>query len=120
MIEGQFTDELPVVTTVVTGTASSQRVNFLVDTGFNGEIVLNRSVASRLGLNYIGPRTRRLADGSRRTFSIHVGTIDWVNGQQNVEGIITEGHNLLGTGLILGSVLTVEGVEGGLVTIEPS
>lgn len=44
--------------------------------------------------------------------------IEWAHGPRHIEVLVMDGDPLIGTGLIQGMLLQVEGVESGEVIIE--
>ena len=119
MIVGLFRDEHPRVTVKLIGTGTSLDISFIVDTGFAGDIKVSPSTVAKLGLEFICPQVRRLADGQEVSYSLHTAVIDWSGGPREVEVLAMDGDDLIGTGLIRDMLLQVEGVEHGEVTIEP-
>jgi clan AA aspartic protease len=84
-------------------------VEYLIDTGFNGSLMLPRSEATRLGLAVLGRvpiigvgRTRSIAD-------IAELEVEWLGARRAVEVIISDGDDaLLGTEMLDGSRLVVD------------
>ena len=118
MITGVFRDGHPYVPVTIFGQATALDVDFIVDTGFLGDLVLSRDVVAQLGLPFLSRRTCRLATGEEERFDVHIVTITWLEGQREVDVLVMDGDPLLGTGLLLGMLFQVEGIEGGEVVIE--
>jgi clan AA aspartic protease len=118
LITGQFRDDYPYVTATVTGEDSEMAIDFVVDTAFSGDLILSQGHATRLGLTYLTSQRRRLATGEERRFAVYLATIEWDEGPREVEVLIMEGDPLLGTGLVRGMVLHIEGIEFGDVIFE--
>jgi clan AA aspartic protease len=120
MIVGVFRDSHPRIELVVSGTAQAQTLEFLVDTGFDGDLTLSSGISHELDLAFIAPRFRRLANGEERRFDIHLGSVAWLEGDdRDVEVVIMDGEPLFGTGLLDGMLLQVEGSQNGEVLIQP-
>lgn len=90
-------------------TTNGEEVECLIDTGFNGALVLPRSEAARLSLTVLGRvpiigvgRARQIADISELE-------IKWLGQNRAVEVIISDGDDsLLGTELLDGNRLVVD------------
>ena len=118
MIIGEFKEEHPRITTRLIGPDIEIELEFLVDTGFAGDIKVSPSIVARLQLPFIGRETRKLANGDVFSYNLCEGTIDWVDGLREVDVLAMDGESLIGTGLIQGMMLEIEGVEGGSVQVQ--
>lgn len=90
----------------------------VVDTGFNGEIILPTELIRRLGYRYVGTAGGVLADGSGSEMDYCSGSLSWHGEKLEVVVLAGEGAPLVGMGLLEGSRLTVDAVPGGEVVIE--
>jgi clan AA aspartic protease len=90
-----------------------------LDTGFTECLGLPRQLIEALGLIYTEDTNLELADGSLLRTSVYDAEIDWLGERIEVEAISTNGGTLVGLGLLYGSKLTMDVVEGGVVTVEP-
>ena len=112
------------ITLVVRGGGyATESVDFIIDTGYTGEITLPQEIIDRLNLqaaNYdesdIGP-TVVLADGTIRTVAVYVASISWNDRLRNVEVDSLGIAPLIGMRLLRGCNLSVDAAPGGLVTI---
>ena len=90
-------------------TTNGELIECLIDTGFNGALVLPRAEATRLNLTVLGRvpiigvgRARQIAD-------IAELEIEWLGQSRAVEVIISDGDDsLLGTELLDGSRLVLD------------
>lgn len=89
--------------------AGGATVECLIDTGFNGSLVLPRAEAVRLGLTVLG-RVPIIGVGRARSIAdIAELEVEWLGEGRAVEVIISEGDDsLLGTGLLDGSRLVID------------
>lgn len=72
-----------------------------VDTAFNGELVVPRSLIESMMLQQSAGIRARLADGNEVTLESYSCTIDWFGTSKNVEVIANNGDlPLLGIGLL--------------------
>ena len=119
MNEGTFKDGHPRIVLQLIGDAEPFDVEFIVDTGFDGDISLPRSIAQRVVRSSTGFREHKFADGRRERFEIFETRLLWHDSERTVELLVLEGEPLLGTELLADYLLQVEVVEGGNVLIEP-
>lgn len=74
MLRGFFRNNCPVITLTLAGT-SSETIEAIVDTGFNGSLTLPEHLAVRLGLTNTGAvSSSSIADGSSSPSIIYLGT----------------------------------------------
>ena len=84
-------------------------IECLIDTGFNGALVLPRSEAVRLNLTVLGRVSIIGVGRARQIADIAELEIEWLGQSRAVEVIISDGDDsLLGTELLDGSRLVVD------------
>jgi clan AA aspartic protease len=89
--------------------ASGQAVECLIDTGFNGALMLPRAVTIYLNLSVLGRVPIEMAGGVRSVVDVAELEVDWLGGQRWVEVIISEGEDsLIGTELLDGIRLVID------------
>jgi len=94
-----------------------ENVEFQVDTGFSGAILLPLEIVERLGFPETEGVTMRLADGSRVKVPRDLAHVIWDDADK-VVALAASGHQpLLGTGLLDGHKLNADITPGGTVTI---
>jgi clan AA aspartic protease len=93
-------------------TAGGETLDCLIDTGFDGALVLPRSEASRLNLTVLG-RVPIIGVGRIRSVAdIAELEVEWLGETRAVEVIISGGEDsLLGTELLDGSRLVIDYVN---------
>lgn len=117
MISGTFRDEHPRVTLKLPGVRGEVEAEFIVDTGFAGDLALPAHLAEQLEGEFAGMGVRRLANGQYlqcRTYEI---TLNWFVEERPTEVLVLEGDALLGTVLFRECLLQIEATEGGEVSI---
>ena len=121
----EFDDILEAETTlVVQGDGdATESIDFIIDTGYTGEITLPLEIIDRLNLQAVhydsfdaGP-TVVLADGTIRNVTVYVAHIFWNDRLRSVEVDSLGIAPLVGMGLLRGSNLSIDAAPGGLVTI---
>ena len=121
----EFDDILEVETTlVVQGDGdATESIDFIIDTGYTGEITLPQEIIDQLNLqavNYdefdVGP-TVVLVDGTIRNVTVYVARVLWNDRLRSVEVDSLGIAPLVGMGLLRGSNLSIDAAPGGLVTI---
>ncbi len=93
-------------------------IEFVVDTGFTGELCLPPEAISLMGLTFRHDTQANLADNSEVLLSLHEATVLWDGMEREVLVIATGRRPLLGTALLDEQELVIQFVDGGLVTID--
>ncbi len=89
-----------------------------IDTGFNGDLVLQSTVVAQLNLTPSGTIKAVLADGSQVALETYSCQIDWFSGIRYLEVVANDGdYALLGVGLLLGLDLHIS-YRSGEIAIE--
>ena len=84
-------------------TPRGEQLDVVVDSGFNGELMLPAPIIERLGLIEAGPVETELADGSTVWTTIYAGEILWFGQTKQVWAQATNAdEGLLGTELFQG------------------
>jgi clan AA aspartic protease len=97
----------------------SADVEAVIDTGFDGHLLLPPSVVSSLSLPRIGSARPTLADGSVVLMTVHVAEVLWHGRSRPVRVLAAKGGaTLVGMALLRGSRLRVDVVPGGSVSVE--
>lgn len=93
-------------------TSGGETLDLVVDTGFDGALVLPRAEASRLNLTVLG-RVPIISVGRMRSVAdIAELEVEWLGGRRAVEVIISDGEDsLLGTAMLDGYRLVVDYVN---------
>ncbi|MBC7808992.1 MAG: clan AA aspartic protease [Akkermansiaceae bacterium] len=92
-------------------------IEFVVDTGFSGELLLPKEAVEILGLPYQIDVMSTLADGVSRRVALHKATISW-NGELLDVGVLATGNRpLLGTALLADHRLEIEFDEDSIVHV---
>ena len=119
-LEGAFRDGLLWVTLPLPTEDEPLEVAFMVDTGFDGGMVLSEDIVRHLLTVYSGNRARRLADGSVARCDVYELALEIEEEPRLIEILVmNDGGPLLGTEALRGASLYAELIEGGLVQIEP-
>lgn len=118
MIIGVYHDRSPRVSLSVSGSIATNEIEFVLDTGFEGELVLPTSISRQIGGVYKGTQVRMLADGSFVECEICSVVVNWDGKRRQVAALVLEGNALLGSELFEGHHLDIEATEGGEVLIE--
>jgi clan AA aspartic protease len=93
-------------------------VEFIVDTGFEGDLALPSSILRQLNTQPLFLSLRAMGDGTLRECPVHQLAWEWNDEPRTVEVIVLEHNLLLGTTQLEGCHLAVDMVEGGEVVIE--
>lgn len=96
---------------------AAMEVDFLIDTGFDGTIVLPEQIAQQLGFVHLGRDTAILADGSLQTYEMYLGQLLWHSVFQDTVFLCIGPEPMIGMGLLNGNELRIEVVPGGMVEI---
>lgn len=109
----------PIITISVKGPDERESsIEAVIDTGFNGHLILPSQLIRRLGLSRLGSAGADLADGSRVSLDLFEATVLWDGKERPVAVLQTENEALLGMSMLTGHRLTLDVVSGGEVRIE--
>lgn len=91
----------------------------LLDTGFNGALILPAHTIEQLGLTALSVETLILADGGELACKVYSLNALWHEETRRVSVHEMGDKPLAGMRLLTGSRVTLDVVDGGPVTIEP-
>ncbi|HEX5324673.1 MAG TPA: hypothetical protein VFW40_12870, partial [Capsulimonadaceae bacterium] len=94
-------------------------IEFVLDTGFDGELSLPSHLAQLIDSEIAGTQSVQLADGRIASSPYYAIEIDWMDELRLTEVLLLEGNPLLGIELLKGHLLQIEISEGGEVSAEP-
>ena len=110
----------PRVPVLVTGpTGVNRTINFLVDTGFNGELTLPPKLIATLGLGWLQAVDVRFADDRVTQENVYLADVEWGGTTQSIRVYEMDSQPLLGTILLQGCRLEIDMIDGGDVVIRP-
>jgi clan AA aspartic protease len=95
------------------------QIESVIDTGFTEYLTLPPSVIAALGLAFRSTTSMTLADGSAVQMNVHEAIVLWDGRERLVPVHEAASEPLLGIGLLYGSRLLIDVVDGGDVRIEP-
>jgi predicted aspartyl protease len=119
MIQGIFRDGHPFIVLILPGLHGPLTIEFVVDTGFEGDFALPDAIARQLNSWPAGTRDMLLADGSVRR--CHSRELVWdENGddERTVEVLVLEGRPLVGTHFLIEKSIHIDVTQGGPVIVE--
>jgi clan AA aspartic protease len=99
-------------------TGQEQEIEAIVDTGFDGSLILPPSLMQSLGFPWRRRGRAMLADGSETLFDIHDAIIVWDGEPRRIAVDAANIDPLVGMRLLQGYELTIHAVEGGRVLIK--
>ena|ERR1051325_363066 len=116
---GHVRDGFPYLTVVLPGLNGVLHVECLLDTGFDGELVLPFDIIRQLDCTYAGEREITLADRTLREVDTYDVRISWLGEERLVEAILLDGRPLVGGKLLEDTLIQIEMRDGGEVSVEP-
>lgn len=119
MIVGDFREGHPRVVVSLPGREGVIELEFIIDTGFSGDLCVSHAVAARLETQASGFTERKLADGSLIRCPFHAIIVSIAREQRVVWVLELPGEPLMGTDFLRDHLLQIEMTEGGEVTAEP-
>ena len=121
MLRGEvLARKIAVVTLRLRGAGQAEvDAEVILDTGFTEELALDAVIIGALGWPRRDTAQMILADGSLQSVSVYDGQVWWDGEWRSVLVQATTGMPLLGMSLLYGSLITLEAIDGGEVTIEP-
>ena len=91
--------------------------NILIDTGFNGALLLPHTSIKKLKLPPLSPTSMNLADGTEVTSDVFEGRVYWDGSSKTIEILEIDAEPLLGMMLLQGYKLEIETIQNGKVNI---
>ncbi len=96
----------------------SEVVRAVIDTGFTDALMIEESLANRLGLIQVRTRSYQLGDGSTVQLNRYRVTLEWNGKPRTVVATASDGGGaLVGMRLLYGFSLTIDVVDGGAVRL---
>jgi clan AA aspartic protease len=119
VISGTVTDRHATVTLrFLLANGSTVPIEFVIDTGFTGELCLPLEAVSLMGLTFRHDTFANLADNREVSLPLHEASVLWDGIERDVLVIATGRRPLLGTAMLDEQELVIQFTEGGLVTID--
>ena len=118
MILGHVRDGFPRITLALPGRERIVTVEFVLDTGFDGELSVPGHVLNDLDAAFTVARSVLLPDNVRRNIRHFQIDLDWNDDERPTEVIALEGRPLLGNLLLEGCEITIDMQDGGEVVID--
>ena len=118
MTIGEWRDGFPRVTLTLASEQGPMVLEFIVDTGFNGDLALPESLLTRMGLFPSSTHYVELAGGFRQRCFSYQMLLDWEGEERLVEVLTLDGNPLAGNGLWHGAMLHAENEQGGEIFFE--
>lgn len=119
MISGIVTNRHATVTlTFLLPNGSTVPIEFVIDTGFTGELCLPVEAVSLMGLIFRHDTFANLADNSEVSLPLYEASVFWDGVERDVLVIATGRRPLLGTALLDEQELVIQFTDDGLVTID--
>ena len=103
---------------VVGSSQKKEKVEAVVDTGFNGYLTLPNDLINYLKLQRAGSRHVTLGDGNVVVLDMYFAKVVWHGEEREVLALQADGGPLIGMSLLYGSRLVLEVMHNGDVTIE--
>lgn len=94
------------------------RIEAVIDTGFTEHLMFGSDIAAALNLSQVDFGRLVLADGSVTSLPIYEAVVQWHDEEVVVPAYVTDTAPLIGVAMLRGSVVTMEFIEGGVVSIE--
>jgi clan AA aspartic protease len=118
VIVGYVRDFFPRVVLSLPGHNGPVPIEFIVDTGFDGDLSLPAVLIGQVNASLSTTRVIRLADGSIQRRPYYEIRLDWDGEERLTEITALENSPLLGALLLDGFAVDMEMTPGGLVQID--
>ena len=120
MINGKITThrEAIIGLEVIGSNQKREKVEAVIDTGFNGYLTLPNNLINSLNLQQAGSRRVTLGDGNIVVLEMYFAKVLWHGQEREILGLQADGGTLIGMSLLYGSRLVLEVIDNGNVTID--
>jgi len=119
MMLGHVRDHFPRISLSLPGRSGPLVTEFIVDTGFDGDLAFPQSVVNCLEATPSDAHDVRMADGSQQARAYYEIDLEWQEEDRMTEVLVLDSQPLLGVGLMEGHLLQAEMLTGGEVSLEP-
>ena len=121
MITGKITAnrEAIIELEIIGSNQKREKVEAVIDTGFNGYLTLPNDLINYLKFQIAGSRHVTLGDGNVVVLDMYLAKVLWHGQEREVLILEAEGGPLVGMSLLYGSRVMLEVVDNGNVTIGP-
>jgi clan AA aspartic protease len=119
MVRGRITPAREAVVPVAVRGPGGRRIETeaTIDTGFTGDLTLPPHLISELELPLAESTVATLADGRTASLDWFVASVEWHGETREAAVILAVGGVLVGMGILEGSRVTLDVIDGGAVTI---
>ena len=119
MITGKITAnrEAIIELEVIGSNQRREKVEAVIDTGFNGYLTLPNNLIRYLNLQRAGSRHVTLGDGNVVVLDVYLAMVLWHGQQREVLALQADGGPLIGMSLLYGNRVMLEVIDDGGVTI---
>jgi len=120
MINGKITThrEAIIGLEVIGSNQKREKVEAVIDTGFNGYLTLPNNLINSLNLQQAGSRRVTLGDGNIVVLEMYFAKVLWHGQEREILALQADGGTLIGMSLLYGSRLVLEVIDNGNVTID--
>jgi clan AA aspartic protease len=89
--------------------SSGEAIECVVDTGFDGGLMLPRAFADHLQFPIIGRLAFEMVGGTRMFARVGLANIEWLDEVRQIEIVVSDGSDaLIGTELLTGTTLNID------------
>lgn len=118
-MSGRWHTGFPWVMLTLPGVGGPLNVEFIVDTGFEGDLALPETLIRQLDATILESRLIRLAGAVRQRSYYYEMVLDWDGEPRPIEVLALDGNPLIGNDLWKDYSLYSENMGGGDVLFEP-
>ena len=119
MIVGKITNnQEAIIELEIIGLNWREKIEVVIDTGFDGYLTLPGDLINRLGLRRAGRRHAILGDGNVVALELYRAKVLWHDEEHEVPVLRTDGGPLVGMALLEGNRVILDVVTDGTVRID--
>ena len=115
---GHVRDGFPRLLLTLQGHIGPINIEFILDTGFDGELSLPANILTQMQATFIKDETIMLADGSLSRRPVYRIEIEWDGQSRLTQVILLDNAPLMGIQLMDGKFLQAEMTDGGEVSLD--
>ena len=119
MIIGRITNnQEAIIELEIVGLNQQEKIEVVIDTGFDGHLTLPGDFINRIGLRRAGRRHAILGDGNIVALELYRAKVLWHGEDREVPVLRTDGGPLVGMALLNGNRVILDVVTNGDVRID--